>query len=57
MSMYGQGYKCVPRWFGWDSIHCEMKMDKQVYTLEKIDDKIPIDSRAKRRQNQNMIRE
>ena len=40
-----------------ESIHCELKMDKQVCTLEKVDDKIPEDLGAKRRQNQNMNRE
>ena len=40
-----------------ESIHCELKMDKQVCTLEKVDDKIPVDPGAKRRQNQNMNRE
>ena len=33
--MYGQEYKCVPRWFGWESIHCELKMDN-VLSLDDV---------------------
>ena len=47
-----RAYSCRLLWQLWASIHCESKMEKQVYKLGKVDDRIQILQPARSRKTQ-----